>query len=116
MRIDLGLQRTQLHAGAQILLTLELEARQLRGDQLGKARGERGLTRIDVAVARIVQLEGPHAAIAHDERGRDSSLQAREEIRLIGTGCLARENLHALILDDAQRALQNDRRTRGAAV
>ena len=110
VRVDLRLQGAELHARAHVLLTLELEARELRGDELGKPGGERRLPRVDVAVARVIQLDCAHAAITHDERGGDARVQTGEEARLARLGGLPRKDLHLLLLEHTQRARQHDGR------
>ena len=39
MRVDLRLQGAKLNAGRELVLTLELKAGELRGNEIGKARG-----------------------------------------------------------------------------
>ena len=74
------------------------------------------MTRIDVAVARVIELDGAHAAVAHDERRRDAGVQARKEPGLARRGGLARKDLHVLTLQHAQCAAEHHGRTRGTSV
>lgn len=67
MRVDLRLQGTQLHAGRELVLALELKAGELRGNEIGKARGQRRLAHIDAAQAGVIQLERAHAMPAHGQ-------------------------------------------------
>ena len=111
MRVDLGLQRTQLHARTHFFLALQLKTCQLCGDELGKTAGQSHLTCVDVAIARVVQLEGAHAAVTHDERRNNAGVEVLEEVVFLHAGIVrfARKRLHALGLDGTQRGVQHDR-------
>ena len=108
MRVDLRLQGAQLHAGRKLVLALELKAGELRGNEIGKARGQRRLAHIDAAQAGIVQLECTHAMPAHGKRCDNTGAQAGKiATRLIGG--VTRK--HALLarLNHTERGLEHDR-------
>ena len=86
MRVDLRLQGAQLHAGRKLVLALELKAGELRGNEVGKARGKRRLAHIDAAQTGIIQLKRAHAMPAHGKRCDNAGAQARKvATRLIGS-------------------------------
>ena len=108
MRIDLRLQGAQLHAGCELVLALELKAGELRGDEIGKTRGQRRLAHIDAAQAGIIQLERTHAMPAHGKRRDNAGAQAGKiAVRLIGG--VARKYTLLAGLDHVERGLEYNR-------
>ena len=108
MRIDLRLQGAQLHAGRELVLALELKARKLRGNEVGKARGKRRLAHIDAAQTGIIQLERAHAMPAHGKRCDNTGAQARKvATRLIGG--VARKHALLTAVDHVERGLEHHR-------
>ena len=113
MRIDLRLQGAQLHAGRKLVLALELKARKLRGNEVGKARGKRRLAHIDAAQTGIIQLERAHAMPAHGKRCDNTGAQARKVATCLGRG-IAREHALLTAVDHVERSPQHHRGARGA--
>ena len=108
MRVDLRLQGPKLHAGCELVLALELKAGELRGDEIGKTRGQRRLAHIDAAQAGIVQLERTHAMPAHGKRRDNAGAQAGKiAARLIGG--VARKYTLLAGLDHVERGLEHNR-------
>ena len=108
MRVDLRLQGAKLNAGCELVLPLELKAGELRGNEIGKARGQRRLAHIDAAQAGIVQLERTHAMPAHGKRRDNAGTQTGKiAARLIG-GVTRKYTLFAG-LDHVERGLEHDR-------
>ena len=107
MRVHLRLQRSQLHAGRDLGLALELKACQLRGDKVRKARCQRGLAHVDVAEARVVELQRAHAAVAHRKRRHDARAQTGEELALPRVVSVAREHAHHLGRNHVERGIQH---------
>ena len=69
MWVNLRLQRTHLGARCEFLLHLELVDGELRGQDLGKARGKRVLGTVDGARGLVVELERADGTIAHLDGG-----------------------------------------------
>ena len=103
MRVDLRLQGTHLGTGCELLLHLELVDGELRGQDLGKTRGERILGTVDGTRGLVVELERADGAVAHldgrDDTGRDLV------VRAIRTHDVhhAVERLDDTVLDDVAR-------------
>ena len=113
VRIDLRLQGAQLNAGRELVLALELKARELRGNEISKARGKRRLAHIDAAQTGIIQLERAHAMPAHGKRCDNTGAQARKVAARLGRG-IAREHTLLARLNHVERGLEHDRGAGGA--
>ena len=74
MRVDLALQRLQLHAGGKLLLLLQRGRRHLGGQQPPEALGYRLLRLADVARMPVVELQRAGDAAAHHQRHDDGAL------------------------------------------
>ena len=113
MRVDLRLQGTKLDAGRELVLALELKAGELRGDEVGKARGKGSLAHIDAAQAGVIQLERAHAMPAHGKRRDNAGAQAGKiAARLVGG--VARKYALLARLNHVERGLEHHRGASGA--
>ena len=110
MRIDLRLQSTNLGTGRELLLHLELVDGELRGQDLGKTRGERILGAVYGARGLVVELERADGAVAHFD-GRDDA-GGNMVVRAIRTHHVhhAVERLHDAVLNDVARGKRVDGR------
>ena len=116
MRVDLRLQGAHLGPRGELGLALELIHGELRGQQLGKARGEGVLRAVHMAGGAVIELEGAHRLAADLERGDD----ARRDVALAPLFAAhvhhARERLRDAVLDDVARGGRMDGRARGKVV
>ena len=103
VRVDLCLQGAHLGAGRKLLLHLELMNGELRGQDLGKARGKRVLGTVDGARGLVVELERADGTVAHLD-GRDDTRRDLV-VRTIRAHDIhdAIKRLHDTVLDDVAR-------------
>ena len=110
MRVNLCLQRTHLGARREFLLHLELVDGELRGQDLGKARGKRVLSTVDGARGLVVELERADGTIAHldgsDNAGGDLVVRAVRTHDIHHTV----ERLHDAMFDNVARCKRVDGR------
>ena len=74
MRVDLALQRLQLHAGGQLRLLLQRRSRHLGGQKLAETLGD-GLLRLgDMTSSAVIELQRALHRAAHHQRDDDGGL------------------------------------------
>ncbi len=81
MRVDLGLQRLELHLGGKLGLPVEIGEVELGREQPRKALGHRQLGLVQEAVRGVVELQRADGLAALLERHHDGSAQAAQRLR-----------------------------------
>ena len=101
------MERTELHRGRKLHLLIQLHGRDLRGQKLSEAFGQRELRLVDVAGAAEIELEGADDRLAAAQRHDDAGAKVLDGTRE-SNGLGRRKHPRLAVLERGMRRLGPD--------
>ena len=111
VRVDLRLQRLELHARRELGLPLELGELELGGEHLREALGHGDLRLVEQPRSRVVELQRPDRLTAHLQRHDDGRVELAVCARTADL-VLGRQHARLVVLDRLARGARDDRALR----